>query len=255
MSKFILKKRVSGFTITSNNVIHSLKCNLQALGFYLYLLSLPDNWEFYKTNLSKECSIGIKKVDKLLQILKSYGLVKYGQERNEKGQFERFFLEIYDVEQIKQEHEESYPQDLPDGNFCRAAKTVGRIGEAIKEEIKNKNKKLKNKRGKEPLEPQNRLTLSDFKNRLLDFTEEEMQIASELGVANIALVFEKFKTHLQIKSRTSFLREEFKLWLLKERPEKHKSTKIPFINSQETRCTVPEWGPGHPSYDSLHARN
>lgn len=139
MSKIILKKRVHGFTIVSNNVIFVLKNNLEALGFYLYLLSLPDEWEFYKTVLAKECSIGIKKVDKLLRVLKDFGLVKYGQERNEKGRFERFFLEIYDVEQINE------PKS-PDGNFCRTVETVGRIGEAIKEEvIKKESFSLKNK--------------------------------------------------------------------------------------------------------------
>lgn len=148
MSKFILKKRLSGFTTVSNNVINILKGDLECLGFYLYLLSLPDNWEFYKTQLSKECKIGIKKVDKLLSTLRHHGLVKYGQERNEKGQFERFYLEIYDVDQVPNKvTADPILADSPEGHFCRTVETVGRIGEAIKEEtIKEERKEQKKKK-------------------------------------------------------------------------------------------------------------
>jgi hypothetical protein len=176
MSKFILRKRTSGFTTVSNTVINCLKNNLRALGFYLYLLSLPNDWEFYKTQLAKECKVGIKKVDDLLKILRGRGLVNYGQERNEKGQFERFFLEVFDTEQVlipidecENAHDEpahahaqmgskneqmrmqntpKTPDAIgfePDGNFCRTAKTVGRFREATKEEITNKEKNKTNK--------------------------------------------------------------------------------------------------------------
>jgi transcription initiation factor IIE alpha subunit len=101
MSKFILRKRTSGYTTVSNSVIHALKGHLEVLGLYLYLLSLPDNWEFYKTQLCKECKVGINKLDKMLKILSELKLVQYGQKRGLNGQFEHFYMDIFDIESIK----------------------------------------------------------------------------------------------------------------------------------------------------------
>ena len=133
MSKFVLRKRCSGFTVISNNVIAVLKDDPFCLGVYAYLLSLPNDWEFYKTELAKTFKCGIKKLEAHLKRLRSHGLVDFGQERNEKGQFERFTLDIFDTEQ----------PISPVGQNCRTVKTVGRSGEATKKEV-TKKEKLKN---------------------------------------------------------------------------------------------------------------
>lgn len=135
MSKFILRKRLSGHTTVSNNVIKALKHDLTSLGLYLYLLSLPDDWEFYKTELCKSFKMGIKKLEAKFKILRSYGLIMYGQERNEKGQFEKFNLEIFDTEQPNVTENE---QKHPVGQNCRTVKTVRRFREATNKEITNK---------------------------------------------------------------------------------------------------------------------
>jgi len=75
--------------------------------------------------------MGIKKLESKLNILKEHNLVVFGQERNEKGQFSRFTLDIYDTD-APFEVPENAPQ--PVGHFDRTAKTVGRLREATKEE-------------------------------------------------------------------------------------------------------------------------
>jgi hypothetical protein len=142
MSKYILRNRTSGFTTVSNNVIHALKSNLPALGLYLYLLSLPDNWEFYKTQIAKECSMGINKLDKLLKVLSSFELVQYGQKRSITGQFENFYIDIYDIESIKinkLQNQKNEPVQPVYEN--RATVTVAPSQSAIKETIQNKKEK------------------------------------------------------------------------------------------------------------------
>ena len=131
MSKHILHKHTSGFTTVSNNVIKILKHDLGCLGLYLYLLSLPDNWEFYKTHLAKDTKIGIKKLEKFLKKLGSFGLVQCVQKRDTNGQFSHFDLAIYDLETIKNNNLVNMVQ--PEGQNDRTAETVGRFGEAIKE--------------------------------------------------------------------------------------------------------------------------
>jgi len=132
MSKFILRNRTRGFTIVSNEVIKVLKSNVEALGVYVHLLSLPDEWSFYKTQLCSEYKIGIKKLERILKVLKDFGLVKYGQERNDKGQFETFYLEIYDLETIAKPVDK---EAEPVGHSCRTVETVRRSGEAIQQEV------------------------------------------------------------------------------------------------------------------------
>lgn len=144
MSKYILRKHVHGFTSVSNNVIKALKDDLEALGFYLFILSLPDNWEFYKTFLAKECKIGIKKLERILKKLGSFGLVQYGQKRDEHGRFSEFYLDIYDLETLKiNELEKSQHVEPPVGQNCRTVETVGRSGEAIKETLTKETLKTK----------------------------------------------------------------------------------------------------------------
>lgn len=143
MSKHILRKRTIGYTTVSNSVVNVLKSNLPALGLYLYLLSLPDNWEFHKTHISKTCKIGIKKLERLLKELCAFALVQYGQKRNSKGQFEEFYIDIYDIESIKINELDKSVQ--PERQNCRTVETDGRFGEAIKETYTKEKEIIKNK--------------------------------------------------------------------------------------------------------------
>lgn len=136
MSKFILRKRGVGFTTVSNNVIKELKKDLASLGLYTYLLHLPDNWTFYKTFICKDCAIGIKRLDNTLKKLCALGLVQYGQKRNAQGRFSEFYMDIYDIETIRSNDLQGEDvQITPEGQNCRTVETVGRSGEAIKEEV------------------------------------------------------------------------------------------------------------------------
>lgn len=144
MSKFILRKRTQGFIIVSASIINALKNNLGVLGFYNYLLSLPDNWVFYKTKLCKECSIGINKLDNYLKMLKSLGLVGFGQKRNAQGRFEHFYLDVYDKEQINNENNDLENAHPPVYENHRTVKTVARSQEAIQYTNTQYTKNLKN---------------------------------------------------------------------------------------------------------------
>lgn len=209
MSKHILRKRHSGFTIVSNNVINVLKGNLEALGLYLHLLSLPDNWEFYKTHLCKEYQIGIKKLEKLLKVLASFELVQYGQKRNEKGQFEAFYMDIYDLDTIKINKLE---ENSPDGHFCRTAKTVRRSGEAIKEVLK---KEVKKEIKEREIARKKREPLPD--NFILN--KENSQRCKERSINEVQFLT-KFKLKQKGKLNSDW-QNEAKIWIETENVQKN----------------------------------
>ncbi len=263
MSKFILRKRTSGFTTVSNNVIHVLKGNLEVLGLYLYLLSLPDDWEFYKTHLCKEFSIGIKKLEKLLKILSSFELVQYGQKRNEKGQYETFYIDIYDTETIKINKLEN---SSPVGQNCRTVKADGRSGEATKEVLQNK-QLLKNKENIScssksdepkffdefwkayPRKQKKKDTQKIWKNKKYD------------GISKILIddVLKRINSDWKGKNKefiplpSSYLNGERWTDEIIEPIEIKKQLIQSPIKSNEIRSTVMEYGPGHPTWESNNA--
>jgi len=70
--------------------------NMEALGLYCYLHSLPNNWEFHKNHLKNHANIGINKLNTLLKILEKHALIKTVQIRTPQGRFAHFDLEVDD---------------------------------------------------------------------------------------------------------------------------------------------------------------
>lgn len=97
VQKFIINKESSNFTIVPNKVIQGIK-DLELLGFYVYLLSLPPQWTFYKTQLKEHTKLGINKLEKFLSKLAQMRLIEIAQMRNEKGHFAHFDLRILNGE-------------------------------------------------------------------------------------------------------------------------------------------------------------
>jgi hypothetical protein len=90
VEKFVIRKEGSSFTIASNKVIDGLKSNLEILGLYLYFLSLPADWTFYKSKVSEECKVGIKKLNRMIKFLSECNLIEVVQHRGESGKFAHF---------------------------------------------------------------------------------------------------------------------------------------------------------------------
>lgn len=101
VQKFIVSKESSNYTIIPNKVIQGLKSQLELLGLYTYLLSLPPEWTFYKTNLKETTGFGIKKLERFLNSLVQMNLIKVAQMRNENGQFAHFDLCILNGDSFK----------------------------------------------------------------------------------------------------------------------------------------------------------
>lgn len=101
VQKFIVSKGRGSYTTIPNTVIDGLKNNIELLGFYLYLLHLPPDWIFYKTELKHTLQIGVKKLERYLAQLAQMNLVICAKTRNEKGQFAHFNLMVLDGTEFK----------------------------------------------------------------------------------------------------------------------------------------------------------
>jgi hypothetical protein len=99
VQKLRIKKGFS-YTSVSNKVIQNLK-NYEALGLYAYLLSLPEDWIFYKKQLAEHSGIGREKINTLLKILNAHNLIEYAQVRNQSGRFAQLDLHVKDGTEFK----------------------------------------------------------------------------------------------------------------------------------------------------------
>ncbi len=261
MSKHILKKHIFGFTAVSNNTIRMLKDNLPCLGLYLYLLSLPDDWQFYKTQLCKDCKIGIKKLEKFINYLGTFGLVQYGQLRNAQGRFEQFQMHIYDLETLKINNlNVSRTIAQPVGQNCRTAETVRRSREAIQEIINKEENNIK----KEILcasDDARTLYFDQFWN--IYPKKKDKKRAYEIWMKEkytneiLDLIFNDLRKRVLTDAQWQdaqfipYAKNYLKNQLWTDIQDNNKN-KIVNRFQNENKCAVKEWGPGHPTWESLN---
>lgn len=95
VQKYRVSKNEGNFTTFPNKVLQNLH-NMEALGLYCFLHSLPAGWEFHKNHLRKHTNLGINKLNNLLKTLEEFALIKVVQIRDEKGRFAHFDLQVND---------------------------------------------------------------------------------------------------------------------------------------------------------------
>lgn len=98
------RRKRRSFTQVDNEIANNEQISWQAKGMMLYLLSKPDGWVFYETDLIKRATNGRDSVRAIIKELLDYGYLKRGERiRNEKGHLggykytvEDYLYESYD---------------------------------------------------------------------------------------------------------------------------------------------------------------
>lgn len=93
VDKFIITKEDANYSIIPNVISQNIT-DAEALGLYIYFLSLPPQWEFYKNVIKKHFGWGRDKLDKKITILREHNLIDLVGNRNEKGQFVDWNLHV-----------------------------------------------------------------------------------------------------------------------------------------------------------------
>lgn len=78
-------KRETNFTIMSNVGLRDERLSWKARGLLAYMLSLPDDWVFYETELVKRAPDGLSGVRSGLKELEEHGFLVRVRERDENG--------------------------------------------------------------------------------------------------------------------------------------------------------------------------
>ena len=86
--KNFLRKRNTGFTMVSNEVINNAELSWKAKGLFCYLNSKPDGWQFYLSDIKNRSSDGTASISAGLKELEEAGVLTRNKRRGEGGQVE-----------------------------------------------------------------------------------------------------------------------------------------------------------------------
>lgn len=84
----IRQKREKNYSVVNNQILEDTRMSFKARGLLIYMLSKPDNWQFYSEELVKHSDKdGISSIKTALNELEACGYLKRVQKRAEKGKF------------------------------------------------------------------------------------------------------------------------------------------------------------------------
>ncbi len=215
VQKYVIGQKKGGYTAVPNHVIKGLK-DYALIGLYLYLIHLPEGWEFHKSQLQKQGAIGRDKLDKLLDRLEAHGLIKTAQKRGMNGRFSHFVMDVFDGSEF-------IIIDLPEEKKLSTAPFT-----------------------EKPLTENRLLVNSIYKRKTYKTKKETKEIKSSCASRP-----KKPEPKAEKPQQYEPLPENhFLKPAVRSRENARPHSFAASMNRQaEVRSTVPEYGPGHPTWE------
>lgn len=96
MAVFRVYKESGNFVTVHKSFIHDDNLSWKAKGILLYLLSRPDDWRIYETELNKHSSDGRDSLRTGIKELEEAGYIHRTRRRNEKGQLREYEYQVFE---------------------------------------------------------------------------------------------------------------------------------------------------------------
>ncbi|RAI79695.1 replication protein [Macrococcoides goetzii] len=96
MATFRTVKRASEFVTLDKTAIYDSELSFKAKGILLYLLSRPDDWQIYESEIVKHCSDGRDSVRSGLKELEEKNYIIRTRKRDEKGRLKEYEYVVYE---------------------------------------------------------------------------------------------------------------------------------------------------------------
>ncbi len=105
MATFRVFKESGNFVTVNKEFIHNNNLSWKAKGILLSLLSRPDDWQVYETELNKHSSDGRDSLRTGIKELEQAGYIHRTRKRNEKGQLKEYEYQVFEQPtQIEKNH-------------------------------------------------------------------------------------------------------------------------------------------------------
>lgn len=89
-------EHLKNFTLMDNTCLKTATLSMQAMGLFAYLMTLPDDWVVYKSELVNHFANGRDAVYKAFNELIDNGFITFTETKNEKGQFKSYEYLIHE---------------------------------------------------------------------------------------------------------------------------------------------------------------
>lgn len=96
MAVFRVYKESGNFVTVHKSFVHDDNLSWKAKGILLYLLSRPDDWRIYETELNKHSSDGRDSLRTGIKELEEAGYIHRTRKRNEKGQLREYEYQVFE---------------------------------------------------------------------------------------------------------------------------------------------------------------
>ncbi|MDA2627470.1 DnaD domain protein [Bacillus cereus] len=90
-------KKDNNYSVINNTGLKDKRLSWKAKGILAYILTLPDDWVFYREELSQHAKDGINSLRAGMKELKEYGYIKRFPVRDEKNKIVRWETIIYEI--------------------------------------------------------------------------------------------------------------------------------------------------------------
>ena len=107
-----VKEHTSRFTIISNEVIQNDEISARAKGLHAYLISLPDDWKIFKSELVRHFTEGRDALNSAFNELEQSGYIVKNKKRNSDGQFAGYQYRVYESRQTGSDVKENQVTDF-----------------------------------------------------------------------------------------------------------------------------------------------
>ena len=93
-TQFIREKKERDFTVINNTVLKDARISWKAKGLFCYLLSLPEDWIIYQSELLNHATDGRESLRNAIQELEQLGYLQIEKKRDGKGHFTTIYRVI-----------------------------------------------------------------------------------------------------------------------------------------------------------------
>ncbi len=97
MATFRVYKESGNFVTVHKDFIHDSNISWKAKGILLYLLSRPDNWQIYETELKKHATDGRDSLRTGIKELEEAGYIHRTRIRDERGCFKEYEYHVFEL--------------------------------------------------------------------------------------------------------------------------------------------------------------
>lgn len=96
MATFRVYKESGNFVMVHKDFIHDSNLSWKAKGILLYLLSRPDDWQVYETEIVKHSSDGLSGLKSGIKELEEVGYIQRNRKRDDKGRLKEYEYSVYE---------------------------------------------------------------------------------------------------------------------------------------------------------------